>query len=536
MIWLRNFMCLGVLTSLFVTVVSIESDGIINIDVANWNETNNVFKIREILHGPTKIHIKNVYNFGFFIIQVHSFSNTVYLSPSNTSEDDNIGVNGTNIGLVQMITTDEFDFYLNGIDHTHVLIVVTGYDIKAPIPGGCNLTFETEDAPYQKLHSSQDLITLDAQPPGVFPLACESVNITIDFYHLFLEEQDFTSESYFLGIEKMLTPENMIKYGRKIPKVTGVAPMRRYFVNYLGVGAVYGIVTDFHGFKSAYVPAVSYGCDIKDDNGCTGPTTTLWRVICGFMAFYGCFLCFMGHRFFQFNLFCTGFIVSAILTYIVISYSNLTEWETMVTLGIVGIIYGGAWLLIWWKLKIPILSVTLTYFIAGFLIGGVFYYSGPADLSLFRSDTNFWSVLIGISLLITILLLIISHWPSNIIATSFIGAYIFIIPFDLYFGGTLRYVILNVIHRATIQHFKWAVVNPPYQSTDVTFMISILLMAFLGMYIQWRHIKGRAPFPPSTNILDRGNFGRVFVERNGRNYNQTENTPLLRNIERNVYG
>lgn len=88
--------------------------------------------------------------------------------------------------------------------------------ILDPIPGGCNMTFKTEIAPYQLIKLFDDLIRVDMQAPSLSGVLCELFKIRVDFYHLYLGEKDYSKDGYFEGIAKMLTVENIVKYGRQV--------------------------------------------------------------------------------------------------------------------------------------------------------------------------------------------------------------------------------------------------------------------------------------------------------------------------------
>lgn len=86
----------------------------------------------------------------------------------------------------------------------------------APIPGGCNLTFQTEVAPYQLVKLLDDMIRVDAQAPSVSGSLCELAHTTVEFYHLYLKERDYAEDNYFDGVEKMLTVDAIRAYGNKV--------------------------------------------------------------------------------------------------------------------------------------------------------------------------------------------------------------------------------------------------------------------------------------------------------------------------------
>lgn len=60
------------------------------------------------------------------------------------------------------------------------------------------------------------MIIVDAQAPSIPGSLCERSNPTIEFYHLYLTEQDFGKTNYFDGIEKMLTVDSIRAYGNKV--------------------------------------------------------------------------------------------------------------------------------------------------------------------------------------------------------------------------------------------------------------------------------------------------------------------------------
>ncbi|GJQ77317.1 hypothetical protein Trydic_g20735 [Trypoxylus dichotomus] len=502
------------LTSLLSVGYAIENGGTIHVNLSSLNSSNNVFKTYEILQGSADIFIDDIpFDFGYLLIQVHCFKQSILLSNTSDFTPDTY-VNGTNIGLIFMRDLNaSAQYYLSSDSNVNktILLSIVGHDIKDPIPGGCNLTFDVKIAPFQKITNEYNLVRVDAQAPALYDGFCPEGDIRIEMYHMYLEEWDLTEAGYFAGIEKMLTANSVELHGRKVPKSRSFPVLRRYYAAYVGTGSVYSIIANFRGFKSAYVPAVSYGCDVHED--CYETVSIYWKVLYGFMVFFGLFMCFKGHRFFQVSLFFTGYFVAAVFTYIILAYMQLTDEERIISLSVIGAIYGAFWVTMWWKFGIPILSVTLSFMVAGYLIASIFFYIGLADVAVFQNDINYWSVLIGITLLVTFALLILSHLCSNILTTSFLGAYIMIVPFDYYIGGNIRYIFLNTLHRATVPNYNLAVIDPPIQSSDQNLLISWVLVAMIGMYAQWKQNKGRAPFPPPPT--------------SPRLVAITENTPLL---------
>ncbi|KAI4463923.1 transmembrane 7 superfamily member 3 [Holotrichia oblita] len=426
----------------FVLVKFPTKKNVIFISLDSLNSTNNVYKSYQILEGSAYLKVQDIpFDFGYLLIQVHSLKEPVVLSNTSDFVADTY-VNGTNIGLIYITDGEnKLEYYLSSKPNanTTILLVIIGHDIKDPIPGGCNLTYDIEIAPFQKVTNLNELIRVDAQAPALHNNEkCPQEGIKIEMYHMYWQEWDFTEGEYFRAIEKMLTVKDVEAHGRRVPNSRGFPLLRRYYASYAGTVSVYSIVTNFRGFRSAYVPAVSFGSDISE-------VSIYWKILYSFIIFLGLFLCFKGHRFFQVSLFFSGYFVAAMFTYLILAKMDLTD---------------------------------------------------TADIPVFENDINYWSVFIGITLLVTFALLILSHLYSNILTTSFVGAYILIAPFDYITEGNIRYIFLNTVHRATVPNFNLAVIDPLIQTGDQVLLVSWALVTLIGVYVQWKHNRGRAPFPP----------------------------------------
>lgn len=62
------------------------------------------------------------------------------------------------------------------------------------------------------------MIMVDAQAPSVPGSLCERANPNVEFYHLYLKEHDFAENTYFDGVEKMLTVDTIRTHGNKVFK------------------------------------------------------------------------------------------------------------------------------------------------------------------------------------------------------------------------------------------------------------------------------------------------------------------------------
>lgn len=91
----------------------------------------------------------------------------------------------------------------------------------APIPGGCNMEFDIEIAPYQKLHTENEMIIVDTQPASILasnglPTLCETNPVQHKMYRLYLPRQDFTPDTYFEAIASMLTTQDIVQNGDEV--------------------------------------------------------------------------------------------------------------------------------------------------------------------------------------------------------------------------------------------------------------------------------------------------------------------------------
>ncbi|XP_057659697.1 transmembrane 7 superfamily member 3-like isoform X3 [Diorhabda carinulata] len=416
----------------------------------NQNEYN-VFKRYFDIKNNTIIYINNIQNdVGFFIIQIHTYIENVTLS-----NDYNLNygsyVTGTNIGLYSQSKNNSAVFYLfinNKIgDSLQSLIVLNIYDATDPKPGGCNLSFGTTVAPYQSIQYTDSMIKVNSQPPSYNGISCVNNSIQTNMFHMFLNDYDNSMESYFNGLEKMLTVDGILKYGRKVPDTLSTGKFSRLYSSYIGTGEIFAIITNYNNRSSVYVPAVSYGCDIsKWKESCLGPEKTI-----------------------------TSFTV--------------------------GFIYGIIWLLIWKRYGLPFLTINLALIMSGFLTASLFFYTILTDMNLFMTTFNYWMVF----LLIIILCIIVSipnATYAHIASLSYLSSYSCVMALSYYVGGNLPYILINTYRRVAVLDFNLAVIDPPMDTIDILHVLLWIGLLLFGMFIQIRHQRGKPPFPPNRRFLD----------------------------------
>lgn len=83
------------------------------------------------------------------------------------------------------------------------------------------MEFNTEIAPYANVQTLDTMVIVDVQPASVplndsVKLTCEKNPVEVEMYQIFLNEQDFSINSYFVAITSMLTVTDIKKNGVKV--------------------------------------------------------------------------------------------------------------------------------------------------------------------------------------------------------------------------------------------------------------------------------------------------------------------------------
>ncbi|CAB3359793.1 Hypothetical predicted protein [Cloeon dipterum] len=402
-----------------------------------------------------------------------------------------------------------------------VLIVVSILRVEDPIPGGCNMEFNTKLAPYLSVTYTSDMITMKSQlaaPP--FPYSCRSNLLDYDVYHLYLEERNYSQGAYFNGIRKMLTPSRIAEHGKLVPEIIGRPTLQRTFSSYPGTGSVYAVVVRYDNeFDAAYVPAATYACSIVFWNDtCDVLTSTFSKLLCATILFLGVFICFAGHYFFKAEMFIFGFLSGGLIAYILVSLPGNFDFEGHLAISVlIGAIFGTFWLSLWWFYGIPAISTLLITLTLGYLVAATVFFSGAADVPVFQNEINYWTAFFCIVVAVPIFMAMAAH-VANIIACSIFGAFAIIAPIDHYVGSNLKYIIINNVRKAANPDFKTAIIDPPYQTRDLILSVAWGVLAILGACVQLYLHKNKPPFPPPphTVLLDQ------------RERLAFENEPLLR--------
>ncbi|KAK1121870.1 hypothetical protein K0M31_010180 [Melipona bicolor] len=414
----------------------------------------------------------------FIIFQIHIYVYNVTLSydKDNLDKNSNRSVFGSNVGLFSKVTTNVVTPLYVKNDNVHrveALLVAIAYNDRSPIPGGCNMEFNTEIAPYTMVQTGDAMITVDVQPASVpfnsVQPSCEKDVVPVEMYHMFLTGWDFSVDSYFTAIISMLTVMDIEENGMQVTSSNVFSPMRRVFSAYTGIGSVYVAVATYGNYSAAYVPAFSYACHpIVDPDSC--------KILPDFLSNFVCVLCFivglllLYHKF-QFDVIIPTFFVGSVIGY--------------AALGTIGsLVMGVSFILMWiTSLYIPILNRLTLNLTLGWFFGCVVYFSSPESFTIFQNNWLFWIFFVIFNLGIALIMILLSDFASFITCAIF-SSFMIILSLDYWIGSTLKYIIINFTRRIAVEGFNLAIIEHPTQTKDICLIVLWICLAVYHFFKQ----------------------------------------------------
>ncbi|KAK0092508.1 hypothetical protein PV326_001261 [Microctonus aethiopoides] len=500
---------------------SISQEHEIVISLANYDNSlknGQAFYNYSLLNNSSKtfIDITNVPSeVSFIIIQIHAQESNVTLIINGTKTSK---ISGYNVGL-QINSSEVSDTKISiendNYRNVSVLVAAVAYTSNAPIPGGCNMEFETEIAPFQKLNQTDAIVRVDAQPASEPEIndkqnSCDKNLIKYQSYRLYISTGDFTDETYFSSISKFLTVDGIINNGEISPDIS-TSSLSRIYSAYPGTGSVYAIIATFDNYSAAYVPQFSYACGpVSNSDTCYLLKTSMSKFLCAAVFFIGVFFIFIGYRYLILEIILLGSITGGILGYIILNIIGMPSqtWQISATI-IIGLVVG-IFCSYFYYAKRPCVSILQASFSLGALI---------ANNSTYHNNAAFWAIYVAICLVVTTTLCT-CQMSSIMICYSILGAYAIILPFDYWLGANLKYIIINTIRRVSVTGFDSAIIEPPIQTTDIVLSVFWIILAIFGFYMQCRGLQGRSPFPSCTTryttIASRNRYPTLSNQRGGR--------------------
>ncbi|XP_014481385.1 PREDICTED: transmembrane 7 superfamily member 3-like isoform X2 [Dinoponera quadriceps] len=482
----------------------IGNDATITASLLNYRE-NDIFKKRLILPPSSDVTITVTDvppKFSFIVLQIHTYQYNATLAYDKTllGKVSKGSLFGSNIGLYMKTrnVTGPLQVFLkhDNVHDLNALIVIVPYGSEAPIPGGCNMEFEIEIAPYQKLRIENEMIIVDAQPAAAFatnglPIPCEKSPVQHSMYRFLLPMSDFKLETYFDAIASMLTVQDIVQNGTEIPPAPTISIMRRIYSMFAGTGFVYAVVATYGNYSSAYVPTFSYGCNpLLHPNSCKVLNELFSKFVCTITLFIGIFLYFTGHesRYLTKVRLLPDCAMGAFVGYTIAVGTG--DPGTAIDV-LIGLIFAVLAMCIspfrrirkfenpcfQWLSNLPL----------AFLCSCVAYLYAPAGMFyVLEYEWSFWCTFVSFTLAIAMLLMITPYFAEILTRAVFIS-YFLVIPIDYYVGTNLKYIVITIVRRITISGFRLAFVYPPIRFFDwflIMIWIMLMLLQLLATYAQ----------------------------------------------------
>ncbi|GIY60213.1 transmembrane 7 superfamily member 3 [Caerostris darwini] len=486
-------------------------------------------------------------NVAVIICQAHAQAENLTLSEQPVASIHN-SISGKNIGFAIKLHNSESvkQIRLSNFNQedVSVLIIITILDSFEPVPGGCNMEFPTEIAPYLRLKSDSLKTYLEYQHASFGSHRDEPLTrcglslpyLTYEIYVLFLEENDFGESEYFKKVELMSNVSSIKEHSSKAKSYSLHPDTRFSFLMYPNLGVVYNVIAKYtlnnEVKEAAYVPVVSYGCAPFDfsENGCQIIYSFKGKAFLLLLSFYGFIVAFFGHSFIGGSILFLGLLLSFLIGIILIGkYSNFKR-ESIIELSmVIGILGGLLFLFLWLRFQHPIILFLLNGLVFGFLFTATIFYTPLGNTEIFVNNKNFWSLL-SLGILFVSILSIGIPFVMTVIGLSIVGCYVMLLFYDDFVGTRLSYIILNIIKRAVSKNHVFAANDLPFQTKDILMSTLWIVLSLIAVIIWFKKRQSamigisRSNSGYFTSSFTRSRSGLIFVQSE----NDVTHPPLLR--------
>lgn len=478
-------------TSLENTTIELDKQGIV-LSLRNYHENEALKQTIQLAPlSDLTITVTDIpTDIWFIVLQIHTFQYNATLAYDKAQLDkvSNGSLFGSNIGLYlkthNVLNPIQVFLKHDNVHHLDALLVIVTYGRHAPIPGGCNMEFDIEVAPYQKLNIGNGIIIVDTQPSSApatnnSPYLCEKSLVQHKMYRLYLPRQDFTPETYFDAIASMLLARDIVQNADEVPSMS---PMRHIYSAYPGTGSVYAAVATYGNYSSAYVPSFTYACSPElYPESCQMLNDSFAKVICAVVFIVGCLSVLRGHKYSYIDRSLSNGTIGGIIGYsLAVGIGNLST-EINIAIGLMsaflaaaisGMLY--ACIKLHNHIPLGILCACITYL-----------YAPVSMFYVLESDWMFWPMFIIFVLTIAVFLNIMSH-VAEIFTRAVFGSFFVIVAIDYYTGSSLKYIIITLIRRCTIPEFYLAYVYPPHQGAEKALISIWFVLMMIRIYILMR--------------------------------------------------
>ncbi|XP_023237632.1 transmembrane 7 superfamily member 3-like [Centruroides sculpturatus] len=533
-----------------------------------------------------EVEVRNV-DIIYHYIQIGVHSQKEKVTISETMSADLIGtyITGNDVGLIILLKENQISgsvWIINNYDiDITVLLTIILKKPEVPIPGGCNIEFPIEISPFLKILFGRAITHLEYQHANVGykrnqhspPCSITAREFSYDVYVYFLDENDFSEESYFKALVTMTDLNNIYSVAKKISPLEISPKTRISFLSYPGQGVVYNIIARYLRNdtyeEAAYIPAVTYGCSFFSKVDACGhlisisayftipncswifispleisPKTRIsflsypgqgvvYNIIARYLrndtyeeaayipaVTYGCSFFSKVDACGHLTTFFFGFLASALISFILLTrYTHLESLNRDIFVISCGVICGLLCILLLTFLHMSCPFVLLKNLVFGFLLASVLYFTPLGEImSLHYVVVTFEMIEQQHANLFFQKFRI-----SNIVTTSIVGSYAFIIAIDRFLGTVLSYIILNIVKRLLFENLNLATNIYPFQKQDIILASVWGGLALFGICFQYCMTRERSSIP----LISRN----VFIQRlnHNREYpmDEDESRPLL---------
>ena len=426
-------------------------------------------------------------------------------------------VNSTNPALITFNHTDNLgsDPSTTGVYLTNpqshpltVLALVRRYTSQSPVPGWCTTWKGVWPKPYLSTAWDDAVVRLNFSRASLIhgDLGCNQKHkFKYEVYHRYLQEGDKEEDldkNFAYAIKTFTDIDDIRRLGSLVESL-GENVDRLVFASYPPIGSLYAVVVHYQDSNSSgtalYGVGHSYGCDLDPDTGvCPDTSHVVTKIFCGLAVFVGLIMAFAGHRFFITSQFLFGFYAGSLIGFILLNVGHFDlGFPLLFSLtGGCGLLGAALTTGLWLVLGIPVLSIFLPTLEVGVLAASILMFTPPLNVTSLTADLYYWLVFLCIVLALPGVLLAFTQ-KASILSCIVIGTFTTVLPIDFFLGTNLRFILVNVVRRATAPEFREAVILPPLQTSDLALLASWLGLALAALVTQLLLERKKAPFPPS---------------------------------------
>lgn len=447
------------------------------------------------------------------MMQYHVWDSNISASLYD-SYNPQYSMSGDHFGLVYAMSTDPTDTLLTYVtlanknqSTTEALIMYTALNTSQPVPGACNMENNLKYDPnlMVEYQVKNVLINVTFAPAniGFEPMKqpeCQDPvpnQLRYDFYIRFIPWLSHSKKSLFEELRKMMTVDGMKANGRLIHQFGKNDLPEVGMALFNGRGMVLNLVVRnaLTGAEAAYVPTVTYACGDNVGSMCTGRIQPVVAVIFALGMIVGGLICFCGHYYYHAEFFFFGFLPFCLLSYMILAANTSLSLVVMLVLALVFGIPGGLiWVALWWRFGYVFPIMLWISFCLGLMLSSLIYFTPFGNLNVWYNDLAYGMAFMCGVMLVPVILIIFTKFLS-MLACAVWGAYLIVAAISYYSGGVMHYILLNIIHRASIPRYSEAYFIVPMEPLDYVLIGVWFVLIVAGVLNQKRIYKGRQDFP-----------------------------------------